>query len=282
MLKWKALAAVLSIMLLGMPCVAGQQNSQLHANQRLSSKNKLGLPPSDTAIANSDLSNSRKTTNSDQVKHDPEGFGSILKKPEWVIVYITAAYTIVSLAALMAILWQVVVTKDTARRQLRAYVLVERGIIGNVANPIPGPGEKIETVARILLPTAGPNAQITIKNTGQTPAYELVHWGRICIQEFPLTSQLPPMPTPEAKFWTVMGPGIVEVKTLRLPKALDSNQIQGLRDGTMAIYCHGEVAYRDAFKKKRVTKYRCMYSAVGGIIGVNTDLTYCDDGNTAT
>ena len=272
----------MSVLLLWTQCVAGQQNPRFHANQRLSSKAKLGMLLSDTAITNADPGNSCKSANSDQGRHDPEGFGSIWKKPEWVIVYITAAYTIVSLAALITILWQVVVTKDTARRQLRAYVLVERGIIGNVANPIPGPGEKIETVARILLPTAGPSAQITIKNTGQTPAYELVHWGRICIQEFPLTSQLPPMPTPEAKFWTVMGPGIAEVKTLRLPKALDSNQIQGLRDGTMAIYCHGEVVYRDAFKKKRVTKYRCMYSAVGGIIGVNTDLTYCDDGNTAT
>jgi len=262
--------------------VAQKQQPQSHADQKESASHQRELPPPEPSKGK-EASESKSQAVSGNKNIDPaDNFALRLKKPEWVIVYITAAYTIVSLATLLVIWKQVWLTKDTARRQLRAYVVVERGIIGNVTNPIPSPREKIETVARILDPQAGPTAQITIKNTGQTPAYELVHWGDICVQDFPLTGKLPPMPPREAKFWTVMGPGIVEVKTLRLRQPLTEEQVQGLHNGTMAIYCHGEIDYRDAFKTRRVTRYRCMYSSAGGRIGVNTDLIYCDDGNDAS
>jgi hypothetical protein len=173
--------------------------------------------------------------------------------------------------------------RQSSMLQLRAIVCVERGIIGNVANPPPGPGERVQTVARIMQPQSGPLAVITIKNTGQTPAYDVLHWGRISIQEYPLKSELPTMPALNKQFRSVLGPSIVAEKTVRLPNALTEAQIKGLRDSTMAIYCHGEIHYRDAFKKVRLTRYRCMYCAITGIeIGTSTDLTLCEDGNEAT
>jgi hypothetical protein len=90
------------------------------------------------------------------------------------------------------------------------------------------------------------------------------------------------MPQPPARFWSILGPGVEEVKTVRLPQPLSPEQIKGLHDATTAIYCHGEIRYRDIFKKRRITRYRCMYYRGGGLIGVNTDLTYCEDGNDAT
>lgn len=172
--------------------------------------------------------------------------------------------------------------EDTAKRQLRAYVTVERGIIANVANPIHNRSDKPETVARIIDPQAGPTAQITIKNTGQTPAYNLIHWASIDIREYPLTTELPSMPPPEHSYRNVLGPSVPEVKTLRMPRPLTTEEIEGLRNGSRAIYCHGEIGYRDAFKEDRWTRYRCMYvTPACGIIGIGTDLVYCEKGNEA-
>lgn len=182
-----------------------------------------------------------------------------------------------------ALIITIAIMIGNGRRQLRAYVVVERGIIANVADPPAGmPREKIDTVARILDPQTGPHAQITIKNTGQTPAYNLVHWALISIREFPLRTQFPSMPIPPASYWNVLGSGVPEVKTLRMSERLAPEQIEGLRNGTMAIYCHGEIRYKDAFKKSRTTRYRCMYvTPACGVIGIGTDLVYCEEGNEA-
>lgn len=172
--------------------------------------------------------------------------------------------------------------RSSSERQLRAYVTVERGIIANVANPVHNRRDSPETVARIIDPQAGPAAQITIKNTGQTPAYNLIHWATIDIREYPLSTELPPMPQPDHSYWNVLGPTVPEVKTLRMRGPLTAEETEGLRNGSRAIYCQGEIRYRDAFKKKRWTRYRCMYVAqMCGIIGIGTDLVYCEEGNEA-
>jgi hypothetical protein len=181
--------------------------------------------------------------------------------------------------ALVATIW---IIMRNGQRQLRAYVIVERGIVANVADPISEYGKGQATVAQLRVPSTGPVAQITIKNTGQTPAYNLVHWGNMEVREFPLTSRLPEMPPPPEPFWSVLGPTIAEVKTLRIKNPLTEEEIQGLRDGNKAIYCHGTIVYRDAFKKVRTTHYRVMYCAITGIeIGTSTDLTVCSQGNEA-
>ncbi|MDR5729601.1 MAG: hypothetical protein RB191_19465 [Terriglobia bacterium] len=191
----------------------------------------------------------------------------------WILAGLGVIGGILALFTILTMRW-------SAERQMRAYVVVERGIIANVTNPRHSPRERIDTVARILDPEAGPTAQITIKNSGQTPAYDLVHWGQLGVHEFPLRTPLDQMPQ-QAGFRTVMGPGIVEVKTLRMNVPLTVEEINALHNGTTTIYCHGEIAYRDAFNKRHRTRYRCMYGTMGGRIGVNTDLTYCEEGNEA-
>ncbi|MGO9325209.1 MAG: hypothetical protein ACLP07_11670 [Terracidiphilus sp.] len=193
----------------------------------------------------------------------------------WILASLGVIGGILALFTILTMRW-------SAERQLRAYVTVERGIIANVANPVHNRKDNPETVARIIDPQAGPTAQITIKNTGQTPAYNLIHWGSIDIREYPLTTKLPTMPKPDHSYWNVLGPTVPEVKTLRMPRPLTAEEIEGLRNGFRAIYCNGEIRYKDAFKKKRWTRYRCMYVAPAcGIIGIGTDLVYCEEGNEA-
>jgi hypothetical protein len=296
---WKglAIAGIVSALLLGGPCVAQQQQSQTHAEQGISQEHRDNLP----ACGATEESNLGKPYKPDSDNHKENAEAILLRlagRPEWVIVYITAAYTLISLMALFTIGIQVWLMKNTAQRQLRAYVVVERGIIGNVADPTTDYGKSVATVARILQGQTGPTAQITIKNAGQTPAYEVVHWGSTSIREYPLATLLPTMPRSQNKKWavlarfmpkipvtrlvSVLGPSISDIKTVRLKDPLTQEQIQGLRDGNMAIYCFGEIEYRDAFKKRRTTRYRVMYSGATGIeIGVSTDLTLCEGGNWA-
>ena len=151
----------------------------------------------------------------------------------------------------------------------------------NVANPIPIPGQVTQpTGAEITNPTSGPVAYVQIKNAGQTPAYEVLHWGHICVRDYPLTS---PLPAPQfvSRNASVLGPGIVATKYLFLPTPLTPLEISDLRAGNAAIYVYGEIRYKDAFGKRRFTKYRLMHHVAQGAIGVNTGLTFADEGNEA-
>lgn len=69
---------------------------------------------------------------------------------------------------------------------------------------------------------------------------------------------------------------------LELNPSLTAQQTAGLRAGTAAIYVYGEISYRDAFGKERLTKYRLMHHMTGGAIGVSTNLSFTHEGNEAT
>jgi hypothetical protein len=173
--------------------------------------------------------------------------------------------------------------RNTGERQLRAYVVTELGTIGNIANPVPlYPGQVIiPTGAEITNQGCGPVARIQIKNTGQTPAYQVVHWGNICISAHPLVGALPG-PLPGYRPTAVLGPGIISTKMFFLNPALTAQQIADLRAGLVAIYVYGEIAYVDAFAQPQTTRYRFIYHPMGGAIGVSTDLSFCEEGNEAT
>jgi len=189
----------------------------------------------------------------------------------------------VALVGVGALIYQTKVTRESSQRQLRAYVVQERGSIVNVANPIPAfRGEVIiPTGAEITNHAVGPVASIQIKNTGQTPAFGVKHWAEICFRECPLKSELPvpveiePIPT------SILGPGIISTKKRYLNNPLSATEIAELRAGKSAIYLYGEIRYVDAFKVKRVTKYRFMHNSFTGPIGVTTDLTFAEEGNEA-
>lgn len=186
---------------------------------------------------------------------------------------------------LVILICQTVMSRRTAQRQLRAYVLSDSSMIVNVANPVPLYAGQVlaETDARITNTAAGPGAFMQIKNLGQTPAFKVVHWGYICFRECPLNASLPARTAPPFNPPSlVLGPGQIATKMLELNPALTAAQITALRNGTGAIYVYGEITYEDAFKKSRMTKYRVMYHRMGGAIGISTGLNFCDEGNEAS
>lgn len=163
-------------------------------------------------------------------------------------------------------------------RQLRAYVVAELGTIVNVADPDPIVGTSMPTEARVTHPGWGPIVQIQIKNTGQTPAYDVVHWASLYFTDYPL-----PEPTNREtendKFRSIMGQGVPITKNLFFVPRLTPEQVKGLKDGSSAICVDGEILYKDAFKKSHFTRYRLIYHRQGGAIGVSTTLSFAENGN---
>ena len=168
--------------------------------------------------------------------------------------------------------------------QLRAHVFVDLGNITNVANPlptflnVPNPNP-----AAINFPNTGPMAYLQIKNFGNTPAYDVMHWAAIHYDRFPLTAPLPRRQRTRGTFTrNTLGPGSPNTKNVNLAMPLTAQQIADLRAGIAAIYVYGIIAYRDAFGKRRRTRYRLMHIDSAGRIGLSTNLTGCATGNDAT
>jgi hypothetical protein len=185
---------------------------------------------------------------------------------------------------LVVLICQTVITRRTSQRQLRAYVLTDASTIVNIADPVPlYEGQALaQTDARITNHAAGPGAFLFIKNTGQTPAFKVTHWGSICFREYPLAASLPArLPISVSSPTSVLGPGQVSSKLFELNPALTPAQINDLRSGTGAVYVYGEITYVDAFGKSHFTHYRTMYHRMGGAIGVSTTLNFCEEGNDA-
>jgi hypothetical protein len=178
------------------------------------------------------------------------------------------------------LIWQTILSRRSSERQLRAYVVVELGRIVNVADPPAAVGLNVPTEARITHPGWGPVAFIQIKNAGQTPAFDVAHWGNICFREFPLGSALPEKPSGSPSC-SILGPSIPSTKLFRFGPRLTPTEVTDLMAGKGAVYVYGEIIYEDGFRKKHRTQYRVMYHQIGGAIGVSTDLTFCDEGNTA-
>jgi hypothetical protein len=156
------------------------------------------------------------------------------------------------------------VMKDTAERQLRAYVFpIKVGVklyIGNV-----------------------PEYRVIIKNSGQTPAYKLRHIDRFLSGEFPRKEPLPDAVSPDFSI-TNLGPGQkleksgIAQRCDGTPVIFTADALEKLKDGTAAIYAFGKIDFVDAFKRNRWIKYRYM---TGGDVGFHSDgkLIICQQGN---
>jgi hypothetical protein len=157
--------------------------------------------------------------------------------------------------------------EETAERQLRAYVLVSSAKVTNLTNLVEGNGI--------------PEAIVVIKNSGQTPAYDLHNVTGFTADSYP------PRPTikltisdKDSIVQTTMplGPGDTTASNT-LGKILTDPQKASLADGTGVVYVYGTIRYRDVFGKHRCTKYRLM---IGGPVGVRGgQLTACEEGNEA-
>jgi hypothetical protein len=149
--------------------------------------------------------------------------------------------------------------RQTAERQLRAYVAVDQGILKGVGGA--------ETEARLY-----------IKNTGQTPAYNTEQWVSIVADDYPTTRTFEFFPgTAEIGASATIGAGGLSTVFISVG-ALTANQWDKIRTGKAAIWLWGEIRYRDAFEKRRFTRFKYIY---GGHVGArpNGAMAVDIDGN---
>lgn len=191
------------------------------------------------------------------------------------------------LTALLAIFTALLVRvggrqERTTRQQMRAFVYLDTGSIFNVASPLNPLPIYRPTGAEVVSPFEGPLARIVIKNTGSTPALNVVHWGNIFLSDYPLSAPLPMEIHPERKpASSAIPPGGINTKSVKIAERLTEKEVAGLREGTMAIWVYGVITYRDAFRRKRTSKYRLFHNISSGAVGVSTDLTWAESGNEA-
>ncbi len=148
----------------------------------------------------------------------------------------------------------------TTRRQLRAYVLATAVYV-----------EKFKAGEE-------PRAKVTIKNTGQTPAYELTQWSGMGLDQWPPITD-PPMDDPAQLPIRPLGPQQEMFSEPTLGRTLNAAEVSGLKSGALAIYVIGRIRYVDAFRRSQVTEYRVF---TGGPIGLREEMAGYHQGNRAT
>lgn len=174
----------------------------------------------------------------------------------------TAIFTGLLFLATVALWWAtwrlVTGAEKTAERQLRAYVFVTESSITDTDRP---------DIKRIA---------ISIKNTGQTPAFNVIHWQNSQIFPYPGNPVFPgkqniPLST------SMLGPGMETDKLLDVK--ISPSEGSDILAGTKALYIWGGIEYVDAFKITRHTGYCFVRGGHFDICG--EALTYCEYGNEA-
>jgi hypothetical protein len=154
------------------------------------------------------------------------------------------------------------IMQDTAKRQLRAYLSVDRAAID-----FPEPGV--------------PRIAVVIKNCGQTPAHEVRHWIHHWILPYPLVEELPEAPDGFVMSSALIGAGGVSEMEFTRPDPIEPKHLLpqlGTAMGT--IYVYGKVTYKDVFGQEQFMRYRFMF---GGPEPVKAGkLAPCEEGNEAS
>jgi hypothetical protein len=165
-------------------------------------------------------------------------YGYSLKVTDTLLVSITFLLFLATLALWLATRKLVRGAEDTAERQLRAYVTVIGGSLC-IQN---------KTIHGVL----------ELKNSGQTPAYELTIWSQMKIQPSDETFvEEPPRHDDSTLAKIVVGPGSTTNPRDRLEIPADNDiSLPAIRNGKAWVYIWGRIDYRDAFKCKRFAEFR--------------------------
>jgi hypothetical protein len=174
--------------------------------------------------------------------------------------YLGLGALLLTLLALSVAVRALRLARDTAKRELRAYVFPIYAHIRDVR-------------------ASRPTFVIDVKNFGQTPAYGLRMNTALQSGSHPLDKQL--VPEIQSSIATAqLAPQAALFDEIALNHSLSANEIGALAEGSAAIYLFGEIEYFDIYKKKRWTTFRMR---LGGPEGIPTHgrLGYHEAGNDA-
>ncbi len=153
------------------------------------------------------------------------------------------------------------VTRQTAERQLRAYIFQEIKFDERADNNLV------------------PHARVILHNYGQTPAHDVLAWVGIGVFEVPLVNPLPNMKT-ENVTPSVIGPNSTGPDLLvTMGQPLPDTFIEDVKQKGIGLYIWGEIEYMDAYKNSRQTGFRYV---LGKDTIDSNRIAICKEGNYAT
>ena len=242
--KWLAVFAIAaSAAVIPLTCQPNQATNQKQATAKRGQPLPVPSPPEEHDGCEHDKG---------KANADPPVWYTAFERPEGMLV-------IVGIVTCFVIGWQSIETRraakaanrqadtatDTAKRQLRAYLCVDQAcvkITGEMGEPI-----RLE-------------AQLHIKNGGQTPAYDVESWLHGHIGSYPENAPIPPPPEGMPKGIAIIpaqGKNIFASKEIAIyPQIMDDLETPTI---PAVYYVQGEVRYRDIFKDWHRLKIRMFY-----------------------
>jgi hypothetical protein len=241
---WKSVAilALFGAFLLGGPCVAENQQSKAQAEQDKSAQAQQPVPPTGTVINPSIPAPQGNAKTGIVEKDPPEKPLPRFLRPEWIIVYITAFYAVISTFMLVAIKRQA----NHMETSERAWIVV-----------IP---EKAKIPPSIDDPSGVVWAGYSVRcvNKGKTPAFVLEAGQHAVVQDLriPLPKIQPTYTEKEVSKWGGDGfpvqPGGRMIKNWLGTWCASAKRI---RTGFDVFWVYGYVKYRDTFGHPHETWY---------------------------
>jgi hypothetical protein len=189
--------------------------------------------------------------------------------PTWILALATIGLFIYTARLWGATSRLVKDAKDTAKRQLRAY-LWRNADVDRMTAQIVG-----------FAPEYAIDDQIF--NSGQTPAYGVHCWARMA----PFDSDLPegfefekaPRQIEGPRF--VINPGSTHTHHV-VTEQITTDDVDDVRQGAKRLYLWGEIRYEDAFQCPHNVWFRLFFRVYDNADGQTMGIwTYCDEGNDA-
>lgn len=247
---------------------AAQQNANSKSNERATKSPTAVIEISPATVLKVEATN--KTEN----HHD-------YASSEWWLVYLTGALVLVTLglAIYTARLYRATVklgeeadktstrqaaemSKSIAISEQAANAAIRSAHVAEVALVITQRAYvSLIAVDRDMTRTY-PTFDVRFKNTGHTPAVNLVPVMKVHLAEWPLVSNLPEITPGKSK--STLGPNIESGMKASWNEEipLPENDVR-FSSGKNAIYVYGRIDYEDTFGTKRFTTYRFAYRLAG-------------------
>jgi hypothetical protein len=165
--------------------------------------------------------------------------------------------------ATVLLIWTLIETRETSRRELRAYIFVDAcGLII---------GDKPHNRGKVI-------SIVVVKNSGSTPAHRVLHWSNVVLAPASEENFEVPDSLDEQHAATIPPGGGITAD--RLTDKVTVKQAVEIRNGTKAIFVYGAIEYLDVFDRPHRTNYRLYYSGIWPP-PENNNLRLCIVGNDA-
>ncbi|WP_322414179.1 hypothetical protein [Mesorhizobium huakuii] len=160
-----------------------------------------------------------------------------------------------------------------SRHALRAYVFADKAWFFDLGRP--------EGKRRIKAKEGIVGCSVVITNSGETPAYNMIHWGAIALcnpAEQDAVLVVPALDLTQNS--NTLAPGGANSKTLFRPGKITPAEIAEVKAGTMLLYLYGRIEYDDIFGWRRYTNYRLSFGYSWPPYG-SISLNFSQRGNTS-